>query len=186
MKYPPTSHSLTSGEVITIRTAQPEDSENLIEAVKAYFRTTDFFLMTPAEFNPTLEMETAWIRDFKDNPDSLLLLATQNGKIIGNIDLTANPRKKLQHTALIGMGILGEWRNKGVGTVLMQEAISWATFKSKLEILWLQVFATNEAAIKLYRKMGFLEEGRQTNFFKNENGTYTDNIIMSRPLQKPD
>lgn len=184
MKFPPKSYPLRSGEEIVLRSAELEDAENLIAAVKGYFQTTKYFLLTTDEFDPTPESEREWINGFIENPDSLLLLAIYKGSIIGNIDLTASPRKKLQHTALIGMGISEEWRNKGLGTVLMKEAIDCATEKSKLEILWLQVFETNAAARSLYRNLGFTEEGRQHNFFKNADGSYTDNILMARPVLK--
>ena len=47
-----------------------------------------------------------------------------------------------------------------------------------IEKLTLEVFVTNEAAIRLYRKMGFLEEGRRVRHVKIADGKYVDVIVM--------
>jgi ribosomal protein S18 acetylase RimI-like enzyme len=54
--------------------------------------------------------------------------------------------------------------------------------KVGLKILALTVFATNQHAINLYEKMGFIETGRiPKRFFKE--GTYVDEIIMTKTLE---
>lgn len=42
----------------------------------------------------------------------------------------------------------------------------------------LGVFSTNHRAISLYKKMGFLEEGRKIFEFKLNDGEYIDDVIM--------
>jgi RimJ/RimL family protein N-acetyltransferase len=42
----------------------------------------------------------------------------------------------------------------------------------------LQVFATNENAIKLYKKLGFIEEGRHIKAIKQLDGEYVDIVQM--------
>ena len=61
----------------------------------------------------------------------------------------------------IGMIVAAEWRGRGVGTALVAAAIEWARERG-LHKLTLSVFPQNEAAIALYRKFRFVEEGRLT------------------------
>ena len=53
------------------------------------------------------------------------------------------------------------WRGRRVGSALVAAAIDGARSHG-LDKLCLEVFAHNMAAITLYRKSGFLEEGRRT------------------------
>lgn len=108
----------------------------------------------------------------------MLLIAEFDNEIIGNIDLTGSRRKIMQHTAVIGVGMLQDWRNSGLGTILLKSAIEWATENSILEILWLQVYTDNKLGLALYQKMGFEENGIMKNFFKHD-GKYFYNLTMT-------
>ena len=61
----------------------------------------------------------------------------------------------------IGMMVAADWRGRGVGTALVAAAIEWARARD-LHKLTLSVFPHNGAAIALYRKFSFVEEGRLT------------------------
>jgi len=50
--------------------------------------------------------------------------------------------------------------------------------KPAYEKVCLGVFSTNEWAVALYKKMGFIEEGRKFKEFKLDNGDYVDDILM--------
>ena len=108
----------------------------------------------------------------------MLLIAEFDNEIVGNIDLTGNRRKIMEHTAVIGMGMLKEWRNTGLGTALLKLTIEWAKENSILELLWLQVYTENILGLNLYKKMEFIENGIIKNYFK-QNGKYYDNLTMS-------
>lgn len=75
----------------------------------------------------------------------------------------------------------GDWRGRGVGSALVQAAIYWAR-RYGLHKLCLEVFATNTAAIALYRKFGFVEEGRRTKQYRRASGELWDSIVMGLAL----
>ena len=77
----------------------------------------------------------------------------------------------------IGMMVSADWRRGGVGTALVAAAIEWARARS-LHKLTLSVFPHNEAAIALYRKFQFAEEGRLTQHIRRANGELWDLIEM--------
>jgi RimJ/RimL family protein N-acetyltransferase len=81
----------------------------------------------------------------------------------------------------IGMLVAAEWRGRGVGTALVAAAIEWARARG-LHKLTLDVFPHNDAAIVLYRKFGFVEEGRRVKQIRRANGDLWDVISMGLPL----
>lgn len=81
----------------------------------------------------------------------------------------------------IGMLVARGWRGRGVGTALVAAAIEWAQARS-LHKLTLSVFPHNEAAIALYRKFGFVEEGRRAKHIRRANGELWDLIEMGLML----
>lgn len=182
MNFQPIQVELKNNKTVTIRQSVPDDAEQLMETVKTYLADSEFIPKDADEFRLTLQDEIDWIRSFLEKPNSLLLVAEHAGRIVGNIDLTGSPRKAMQHTAVIGMGMLAPWRNCGLGTALMSAAIDWAQENELLELLWLQVYTENQAGIALYRKFGFREKGIIEHFFRT-NGKYSDVLTMSLSLK---
>lgn len=77
----------------------------------------------------------------------------------------------------IGMLVERGWRGHGVGSALLLAAISRAR-EQGLHKLSLEVFAHNTAAIALYRKHGFAEEGRRARHYRRASGELWDSIVM--------
>lgn len=65
------------------------------------------------------------------------------------------------------------FHGKGIGSRLMQDMIDRAK-QDSLTALTLEVEDGNEAALSLYKKFGFKEEGRRYGFYKNKH----DALIM--------
>lgn len=183
MTFIPQTVLLKNGQEITLRPARVSDALPLIQTIKAYLADSEYIPQSPEEFTMTLEQEENWIQSFLEKDNSLLIVAEFEGRIIGNIDISGHHRSMMQHTAVIGMGILSDWRNSGLGTQLMQHGIRWAKENSILELLWLQVYTENQMAIALYKKMGFLENGIIKNFF-NHSTRYYDNLTMSLSVKQ--
>ena len=70
-----------------------------------------------------------------------------------------------------------EHRGKGVGTFAVSAMVNHAFFNLNLRRLQLEVLEYNQTAQKLYKKNGFVEEGRKRKaIFKD--GQYVDELIM--------
>ncbi|MBF0576175.1 GNAT family N-acetyltransferase [Dysgonomonas sp. GY617] len=179
MKFTTIESVLKNGETIVIREAQISDAPELITVVKEYIEESEFIPYIKGEFNPTLEEEEKWIQSFIDNKNSLLLVATHQGRIIGNIDFSGLQQKIMYHTARLGMGMLSSWQGYGIGSLLLENAIKWAKNNSPLEIIYLEAYANNEAGLALYKKYGFVESGKRPEIFKVDDKTYIDEIIMT-------
>jgi RimJ/RimL family protein N-acetyltransferase len=81
----------------------------------------------------------------------------------------------------LGMLVARGWRGRGVGSALLQAAIGWARDRG-LHKLCLEVFPHNAAAIALYRKTGFVEEGRRVRQYRRASGELWDSIVMGLAL----
>jgi RimJ/RimL family protein N-acetyltransferase len=57
--------------------------------------------------------------------------------------------------ANFGLRIMPNWCDKGIGTLVLREAINWL-FKCGIETICLDVAASNARAIKCYEKIGFI------------------------------
>ena len=180
-KYEPDFIVETDDTIFMVETksaAEIDDAERLLNCIKTYVPQSAYIPKLEQEIKLTIEQEKEWINSFLTNENSLLLVAEYNDEIIGNIDLTGSRRKIMEHTAVIGMGMLKEWKNTGLGTALLKFGIEWAKENTILELLWLQVYTDNELGLGLYRKMGFEENGIMRNFFKQD-GEYFDNLTMT-------
>jgi RimJ/RimL family protein N-acetyltransferase len=77
----------------------------------------------------------------------------------------------------LAMLVAREWRGRGVGTALLATAIDWSRDRG-LHKLTLSVFPHNSAAIALYRKFGFEEEGRRRKHMRRASGELWDLVEM--------
>ncbi len=94
-----------------------------------------------------------------NDEEVLFIVATVDGRIIGNLDLVKYGRwPKTAHVRYLDMAVLDGYRSVGVGSALMDYSIRWAKSKG-FEKLILDVFSTNERGINLYKKFGYVVEG---------------------------
>ncbi len=175
-------YKLSDGKEIKIREAVVLDAEKLLITAKTNIEEQEFVMTSIDEFTITLDQEKKWIKSYKDNPTSLLLVAECDNQIIGNLDFKCKPQLKQSHVGEFGIGVLKKYRNKGIGGFLLKELIDWTKSNGSIEKLILQVFANNDRAIHLYKKFGFKEEGRLIKSIKLENEEYIDNLLMYKMI----
>jgi len=101
------------------------------------------------------------------------LVAVTGDVVVGSIHIG----RSRHGFADVGMAVAREWRGRGVGSTLLAAAIEWAR-EQGLHKLSLGVFAHNAAAIALYRKFGFVVEGRRVKQYRRESGELWDAVDM--------
>lgn len=107
----------------------------------------------------------------------LFLVAVVDGKIVGTADFRRGAASKNRHVAQLGLALRKDARGVGLGTAMMEMGIDWARSVG-IRKLRLGVFATNRPALALYRRLGFVREGR----LRREvvlNGRPVDEILMA-------
>jgi len=134
---------------------------------------------------PPLKDEKKWFRETlakAKQGDGFALVAEVGGEIVGTADVwTKTLQIDQRHVGMIGLLVREDHRNMGVGTALLSALIEKAKQQGKYELLVLSVFANNEHAMHLYKKLGFAEFGMLPNGLKR-NGQYVDEIYMYRTL----
>lgn len=175
------TYKLKNGFNVNVREANTDDAEALLKLKKSYIKNTTSIPLYEHEYRNTIKEEAELIKRYKQQENSLLLVAEHNKQLIGNIDLTGNQREKIFHTATIGMGIANSWQNLGVGSCLMDTLLKVVVNSLSVNIIWLEVYSTNISGIKLYQKFGFEECGTIKNFFKEEH--IADKITMVKYIQ---
>ncbi|MFD3003227.1 GNAT family N-acetyltransferase [Pontibacter toksunensis] len=182
MKVAAQEYELKTGEKVLIREGTVADSEALLETVREYVLTSRYLIVAPDELENTVADEAAWIKELRQNPNSLLLLALHNGAVIGNLDLTGSGDEYEEQSGLITMGILQAYQNKGLGSLMLREALAWARQNHQLQVLCLQVQRANKSAVRLYQKAGFKVEGKQPDVAPEDQVDYSESIIMTLNL----
>jgi RimJ/RimL family protein N-acetyltransferase len=175
-------YTLKNGKPAVIRQAGLEDAPAYLDYLNHIFMDDQFFLTTCEESKEwrTLEKVRERITKSQDSSQGILLMAWDGNKAISMANLTRGMKKRNRHVGSLGISILPEYRNLGLGTAMMQYLIEWAQGDTVLEKLTLGVYTDNFPAIKLYQKLGFQEEGRQSREMKNADGSYKDLILMSK------
>lgn len=154
-----------------IRAGQASDAEQIINLLKRLDKETHFMNREPGEFHFTVEQEIDFLNNTEKSNTSLFLIAERNNKIIGSIGLEGSSLIKYCHVCSLGMGVLKEYWGKGVGSELLHAAIVWAKENQMIRIE-LNVVETNERAIALYQKYGFIDEGTSVKGIKIDDKYY--------------
>jgi RimJ/RimL family protein N-acetyltransferase len=170
---------LTMSEVI-IRTGELEDAEAILAIQHAVIGEGDYFITVSEEFNRTPEQQREWIQKVLENERETLIVAAFNGEVVGLIDFRSASSRRMSHTGSFGMLIRKDCRGMGIGRMLLQALLDWAEANPLIEKVNLGVFSTNHRAISLYKKMGFVEEGRKIKEIKINESAYIDDLIMCK------
>jgi ribosomal protein S18 acetylase RimI-like enzyme len=128
---------------------------------------------------PPLERVEAFVRDSVANDYvQFTALDVERGDfVVGWADIFVAWPHAMSHRGTLGMGILPEYRGRGVGRRLLETCISkaWSKGITRIE---LEVRADNTRAIKLYEKFGFIQEALKSRAMRFD-GVYYDAIQMS-------
>jgi ribosomal protein S18 acetylase RimI-like enzyme len=104
------------------------------------------------------------------------VVADDDGRIVGWCDVRRETIPVYSHTGHLGMGVLAEYRGRGLGERLIRAAIE-AARETGFERIELSVYGRNAGAAALYRKVGFVHEGTRVRG-KKLDGEYDDVHMM--------
>ena len=117
-----------------------------------------------------------------NNPPDAFLVAELDGRVVGYIRL--KPPTKLSENAHViqvqGLAVHPDARRHGVASGLLAAAEETLRERGTRK-LTLRVLSTNEPAIRLYERRGFVREGTLLEEFRI-NGRFVDDVIMAKRL----
>ena len=112
------------------------------------------------------------LKEELESENSSYLVARMNNEIVG----FAGIKVVLDEADIMNIVIKKNYRNQGIGTLLLESLISLAK-RLNLNSLSLEVSEENLPAIHLYQKFGFESLGFRKNYYQDKNG-----IIMTKKL----
>lgn len=159
------------------RKLSEDDAEEFWNLMNQLDYETKYMLCEPGERTKNLPEIEAIIRDSVEGEDFLLVAETDN-RLVGYISAQKGRLNRIAHSAYIVVGILKDYRGKGIGTEFFKRLNIWAE-EQKVMRLELTVICENEVAKHLYTNNGFQIEGikRKSVYI---DGTYLDEYYMAR------
>ncbi|MFB5761499.1 GNAT family N-acetyltransferase [Paenibacillus medicaginis] len=163
--------------------ALPVDAEKVLNYNKEIFREALYLLTTAEEFNMTIEQEKEYLEQILLDQGKLALIAEAQEEVIGFLDFHNGHKIRNKHQGTLAMNIAQKYRNQWIGKALLSSLLDWAERSPLIERVALEVVTENYPAIRLYRSLGFVEEGRKSKALKVNQDTYYDVMLMVRLLK---
>lgn len=167
---------MTDGKLVRLRAVEPADAERAYKWIND--REVTRYLM--ARYPYSLAAEQDWAANASkpnDYSEVRFAIETKDGVHIGLCGLHRG--RPEERTADLGI-MIGEkdYRDGGYGTDTMLTVLRFAFEQMNLHKVSLGVFEFNERAQAVYRKVGFVDEGRERHGYFQD-GRYWDVLRMS-------
>ena len=162
---------------IIYREAQPSDAKALLDYLQIIGGESDNLTFGSTGLPFSTEQEAQFLSSKLNDSHSLILLAFDGDKLVGNGSIDGNEHPRLGHRCSLAITVCKSHWGCGIGSGLVERLIDFAKV-SKAEVVELQVRSDNERAKALYRKFGFEKFGTYQKFFKID-GKYYDADYMN-------
>lgn len=173
---------LKDGRKYCLRNGTENDAHEVLDVFNLTHAETDYLLTYPDENSFTVEQEGAFLKAKTESSNEIEIVAVVDGKIAGTAGIDAVGNKyKTKHRAEIGIGIAKEFWGLGLGRALTEACIECAKEAGYTQ-LELDVVSDNASAISLYKKVGFVEYGRNPKGFNSRISGYQELVYMKLDL----
>ncbi|MBA7602443.1 putative ribosomal N-acetyltransferase YdaF [subsurface metagenome] len=159
---------------IIIRILETRDLENL-RKLRNDFLNTSQYLTYPLPINEKNQL--SWFESISKSPDKIyFVIENEKNQFLGII--RADEWDKINQSIRTGMDLAPEFRSKGLAYKTYLIFIEYLFNNININRIWLEVLDFNKYAISLYKKIGFIEEGRKRQAVYRH-GEFCDYIVMS-------
>lgn len=175
--------TLKNGINAILKTPEIKDAEMFLNNIIAASGETNFLSRCTEDWNDfTIEDEEKWISGNRESEHNLIIACYIDGKAVGSCDITFFNDMKASHRAGIGIAILKDYWNLGIGSAMFRELIKVAKEHKGTAILELEYLEGNERGKALYEKFGFETVAVKPKICKLKDGTYQDLFYMQKQL----
>lgn len=164
---------------MNIETLAANDAHKFFKFLEQLSFETDYLMFSSSEV-PSEEVWKKRIEANSGNGPQIFFVVKRDNEIVGFILLTRGGYKKNMHASSLVIGVLEKHRKSGLGSKLIDAAVSWAQ-KHQIKRIELSVMVNNDGAFQLYKKNGFQVEGikNRSIFYNNE---FIDEYLMAKHL----
>ena len=176
--------TLKDARTCTLRNGTEEDGQALLDIYKLTHAQTDFLLSYPDETSFTAEQEAEYLKRKTNSADEIEILAELEGKVVGSAGIGCRGRQeKLRHRAEFGISVDRACWGIGIGRALTEACIDCAKRAGYVQ-LELEAVAGNDKALSLYRRVGFVEYGRNPKGFRSRYAGWQELVLMRLELDE--
>ena len=155
---------------INIREYMAADAKS---ASEIWNQVVDDGVAFPQEEDLTPESGDAF---FKEQTYTGIAENTENGEVVGLYILHPNNVGRCGHICNASYAVKSTQRGKHIGEILVTDCLKKAKEIGYGVLQFNAVVATNQYALKLYKKLGFVQLGVIPKGFRMKDGTYEDII----------
>ncbi len=167
---------------VRIRAATVGDASALYAAERETAKTPGFLVSRPNELHTAAFAARIAELEAPGHRGRYVVATGPQSEVLGHALLEPMSLAAISHIFRLTIVVHPGHTDRGVGRALMSDIVAWASSDHRVEKIELLVRATNERAIQLYRKFGFVEEGRFIKRIKLQDGRYLDDIAMALHL----
>ncbi|WP_319462027.1 GNAT family N-acetyltransferase [Micromonospora sp. RTP1Z1] len=117
-----------------------------------------------------------------ERPPGHTVVAEEDGKFLGTAKMGPNKPGPGSHVATASFMVASAARGRGVGGALCEYALDWARRQGYSAMQFNAVVEANEAAVRLYRQLGFTVIGTVPEAFAHPTLGRVGLHVMHRPL----
>ena len=118
---------LRDGREAILRSPKEEDVESTLEYLRISAGETEYILRYPEECGKyTAEGEKALFEKKNASPSEAMIMCIVDGRVVGNCDISFFRGMKTRHRGVIGIALISEFWNQGIGTKMFEEMIRLA------------------------------------------------------------
>jgi RimJ/RimL family protein N-acetyltransferase len=172
---------LADGRLGLIRRAAPGDAAIALEYLRAVGGETPNLTFGAEGPGLTEQEEREYLERIAAADNALAILALVEGRIAGGLTFEGGKRPRLRHVGEFGISVSREYAGLGVGRAMIEYMIAWAEAGGVVRKINLKVRTDNTRAIRLYERMGWIQEGRTTRDTFTD-GRFHDCLMMGRAV----
>lgn len=152
---------LKNNEILTI--LEPlEKANEILKLMKVLSIESDNFPFTSEDVALDANQINNFINYLSKMENSIFVVGIIQGKIIALGYLEGGRRSRTFHSCNLGIGVLQNYQELGIGNEIMNYLLKFASEGEYIAKINLQVRVDNKKAIAMYKKHGFILEGKES------------------------
>ncbi|MHA8110761.1 GNAT family N-acetyltransferase [Lactobacillaceae bacterium Melli_B4] len=145
-------------ESVSIVLASGEDAASILELINQLITESDTFTIDPHLADLSVEQEQQQIMLINQTRSNVMLIAKFGDQVIGLVTVQQLADSQMGE---LGVAVLKQFWNNGIGTALVDEALNWGATFSNLAQFVLTVENRNQPAVHVYHRLGFVDNHKK-------------------------
>ncbi len=163
--------------MVSIRRFQETDWPAVWSLLRTTFQAGDTYAFSPE--SPEAEIHKAWV----EVPAATYVACTAEGQVVGTYFIKPNQPGLGSHVCNCGYVVASEAQGQGIASALCEHSQAEAVSMGFRAMQFNFVVATNERAVRLWKRLGFGVVGTLPRAFRHQRLGFVDALVMYKELQ---